>query len=245
MANFHLGIAVVTHRGHLDIRLERLGICLLEVLQLRRPCQRADNVDVDAVLAPFGGGNAGQAANAFLCRGIRALPVVAKQTRAGGKVDDSTLRFLQIGVARLHIIECGVQTGIQCEIELLGGMVSQRNAGCGSLRVVNQHVDAAEGVNRLFDDIVHNSLVVRAVIHVRLHAHHLHAIEAFQFFLRVGQLLHVAARDDQIRAFLGVSGRNAVANRTAAAVAELRIARAGNNRRLSCQKTHYIIPPSW
>ena len=83
MANFHLGIAVVTHRGHLDIRLERLGICLLEVLQLRRPCQRADDVDVDAVLAPFGGGNAGQAANAFLCRGIRALPIVAEQTRAG------------------------------------------------------------------------------------------------------------------------------------------------------------------
>lgn len=88
MANFYLGVAVVAHRGHLDIRLERLGICLLEVLQLRRPCQRADDVDVDTVLAPFGGGNAGQAANAFLCRGIRALPIVAKQPGAGGKVDD-------------------------------------------------------------------------------------------------------------------------------------------------------------
>ena len=98
MANFYLGVAVVAHRGHLDIRLERLGICLLEVLQLRRPCQRADDVDVDTVLAPFGGGNAGQAANAFFCRGIRALPVVAEQARAGGEVDDRTLRFLQVGV---------------------------------------------------------------------------------------------------------------------------------------------------
>ena len=97
-ADLRLSVAVVAHGGHLDVGLESVGVGVPELLELGRPCQRADNVDVDAVLAPFGGGNAGQAANAFFCRGIRALPIVAKQTRAGGEVDDRALCFLQISL---------------------------------------------------------------------------------------------------------------------------------------------------
>ena len=53
-------------------------VSLLELLQLGGPGQRADNVDVDVIRAPLGGGHAGQAADALLGGSVGALAKVAK-----------------------------------------------------------------------------------------------------------------------------------------------------------------------
>ena len=57
-ADLRLSVAVVAHGGHLDVGLESVGVGVPELLELGRPCQRADHVDVDAVFAPLGGGDA-------------------------------------------------------------------------------------------------------------------------------------------------------------------------------------------
>lgn len=82
-ADLQLRISVVSCRRHLDILLERLRIRLLKLLQLRRPCQRADDVDIDAVLCPFGGRHARQSADSFLGGSVSALSEIAEQSRGG------------------------------------------------------------------------------------------------------------------------------------------------------------------
>ena len=46
----------MTYRRHLDVFLKCGRISFLEVFQLCGPCQRADDIDVDVVSAPFGSG---------------------------------------------------------------------------------------------------------------------------------------------------------------------------------------------
>ena len=81
--NLLFGVAVVTHRRHLDVRLERLGICLLELLQLCRPSQGADNVDVDTVLPPLGGRYAGQTTDTLLGSCISTLAKTTLSANGG------------------------------------------------------------------------------------------------------------------------------------------------------------------
>ena len=109
-ADFQLGVAVVPHGRHFYIGFESIRVSLLELLQLGRPCQRADHIDVDAVRTPLGSGNTGKPPDAFLGGGIGALAEVAEQARTGRKVDDAAMRFFQVGIARFHIVERGVQT---------------------------------------------------------------------------------------------------------------------------------------
>ena len=49
-----LSLIHISHRRHLDVCLESIGICLLEFLQLCGPCQRTYNVDIDAIGTPLG-----------------------------------------------------------------------------------------------------------------------------------------------------------------------------------------------
>ena len=58
----------------MDVGLERLGIGILEVLERSGPSKRANDIDVDAVLAPLVGSDAGQTADALLGSGVAALP---------------------------------------------------------------------------------------------------------------------------------------------------------------------------
>ena len=90
-ANLGLGVGVVAHGRHLDVGLERIRVCLLELLQLGGPGQRADHVDIDAILAPLSSGHAGQAADALLGGSVGALAKVAKQACTGCKVDHAAL----------------------------------------------------------------------------------------------------------------------------------------------------------
>ena len=116
---------------------------MLELLQLGGPGQRADNVDVDVIRAPLGGGHAGQATDALLGGSVGALAVVAEQAGTGGKVDHAAVGLLQVGVAGLHIIEGCVQARIQGQVELLGGVLGQRDAGSRGLCVVD-HIAAGD-----------------------------------------------------------------------------------------------------
>ena len=77
-ANLRLSVAVVAYGGHLDVGLESVRVGVPELLELGRPGQRADHVDVDAVLAPLGGGDAGHTADALLGGSIGRLAEVAE-----------------------------------------------------------------------------------------------------------------------------------------------------------------------
>ena len=77
-----------------------------------------------------------------------------------------------------------------------------------------------EGVHCLLYHIFHNGGIVRTGVHVSLHCQNMNAVQAFQFFLGSVQLLCVPSGDDQIGTFFGIGGGNAIADRTASAVAE-------------------------
>ena len=90
------------------------------------------------------------------------------------------------------------------------GLHGKRHAGSRSLRVVDEHVDAAEGIvdllHRVLDDLF--GFLIR--VDVRHDGQHLDAVETLQLLLGVEQLLLVAAGDGQVRAFLGISRRREV-----------------------------------
>ena len=128
------------------------------------------------------------------------------------------MRLSQIGVAGFHVVESGVEAGVDGQIELLGGVFGQRHTGGRSLRIVDEHLNAAEGIDSLLD---------RADI--GLHGQHLDAVEAFQLLLGCFQLLDIAACDDEVRALLGVCGGDAVADGAAAPILQDSAPCAGND----------------
>ena len=131
------------------------------------------------------------------------------------------------------------EAGIERQIKLIGRVLLDRDARGRGLRVVNEHVDAAERFHGFIDYVLHHGLVVRAGVHVSLHDEHLDAVQALQLLLRVLKLFHVAARDNEVRALLGVRGSDAVADGAAGlAVLQDGSARAGDDRGLTSQKTH-------
>ena len=156
----------MAHGGHLDVGLESVGVGVPELLELGRPCQRADHVDVDAVFAPLGGGDAGHTADALLGGSIGRLAEVAEEAGTGSEVDDAAVRLSQIGVAGLHVVESGVEAGVDGQIELLGGVFGQRHAGGRSLCIVDEHLNAAEGIDgkiALADRVKGQSLVTTSM----------------------------------------------------------------------------------
>ena len=140
----------MAHGRHLDVGLESVRVGVPELLELGRPCQRADHVDVDAVLAPLGGGDAGHTADALLGGSIGRLAEVAEEASAGSEVDDAAVRLSQIGVAGFHVVESGVEAGVDGQIELLGGVLGQRHAGGrADIGLHGQHLDAVEAFQLL------------------------------------------------------------------------------------------------
>ena len=136
-------------------------------------------------------------------------------------------------IAGLHVIKRRVQPGIHRQVKVLGGVLGQGHAGGGSLGVVDEHVDAAELLDGLIDYVLDNGLVVGTGADVRLDGEHLDVIQPLQLLLGVGELLYVAPCNDKVCPFLCVGGGNAVADGTAAPVAEGGAARAGDNGNLT------------
>ena len=108
-------------------------------------------------------------------------------------------------------------------------MLGQRHAGGRSLCIVDEHLNAAEGIDGLLDHICHGGLVVAARADIGLHGQHLDAVEAFQLLLGGFQLLDIAACDDEVRALLGVCGGDAVADGAAAPILQDSAPCAGND----------------
>ena len=148
-------------RRHLDILFECVRIGILEVFQLCSPCQRANDVDIDVISAPFGSGNTCQTTNALFGCGVGTLSEVAEQAGTGGEVDDRTLCLFQVRIAGFHVVECGIQTGVDRQIKLLCGVVCQRDTGGRCLCVVDEHVNVPEGVHCLLYHAFHNGGIVR------------------------------------------------------------------------------------
>ena len=134
----------------------------------------------------------------------------------------------------LHIIKCRIQSWVQRQIELVRGVLCKRHAGSGRLRVVDQHVNAAKGIDCLLYHVVYHCLVVRPGIDICLNRQHLDVVEPLKLLLGIFKLPDIASGDDQICPFLGISRGNAVSNRAASAVTQDCPARPRDNCCLSC-----------
>ena len=222
----------------MDVGLERLGIGILEVLERGGPSKRANDVDVDAVLAPLVGGDASQAADALLGGSIAALAVVAKQAGARSKVDHGALGLLQVRIGLLHVQIGGIQTGVNGQVKLIHGVVGDGHARGAGLSVVNDGVDATELLNRLVDNVLHDGLVVLTGGDIGLNRKNLNAVLSLERLLGGLELGNVAAGDDEVRALLGKSDIDAVTDGASGAVLERGLAAAGDDHGLTSEKSH-------
>ena len=141
-------------------------------------------------------------------------------------------------VARLHVVEGRVEAGVDGEVELLGGVVGERNARRGRLRVVHKEVNAPELGHRLVNNALRNRLVVGGRVDVCLRGQHLDAVSALELLLRGVEFLHVAPGDDEVCALFGERCGDAVADRSGGAVLERRKASARDDGRLSTVEAH-------
>ena len=228
----------MARRRHVNVGLERLGIGILEVLERSSPGKRAHDVDVDAVLAPLVGGDAGQAADAFLGGGVAALAVVAKQAGARSKVDHGALGLLQVRIGLLHVQVGGIQARVNGQVKLVHSVVGDGHARGAGLGVVDDGVDAAELLNRLVDNVLYDGLVVLTGRNIGLNRQNLDAVLSLERLLGGLELGDVAAGDDEVRALLGKSDIDAVADGASGAVLERGLAAAGDDHGLTSEKSH-------
>ena len=228
----------MARRRHVDVGLERLGIGILEVLERSSPSKRAYDIHVDAVGTPLVGGDAGQAADAFLGGGIAALAIVAKQAGARSKVDHGTLGLLQVRIGLLHVQIGGIQTGVNSQVELVHGVIGNGHARSAGLSIVDDGVDAAELLNGLVDDVLNDGLVVLASRDIGLNRQNLNAVLSLERLLGSLELGDVAAGNDEVCALLGKSDIDAVADGASGAVLKRGLAAAGDNHGLASEKSH-------
>ena len=125
---------------------------------------------------------------------------------------------------------------------MLGGVVGNGDAGCGSLGVVHQRVDAAEFGHDPVDGALHHSLVVGAGVYIGLNGQHANAVFAFKTFFCRLKLFDVAPGDGQIRAFFCKRGSNAEADGTCRAVLKRGETRAGDDNGFPRKVTHGRLP---
>ena len=222
----------------MHVRLERLRVRGLEILELRGPGKRAHNVDVDAVLAPLVRGDARKTADALFGRSVAALPVIAEKPRARCEVDDRSLGLLEMRIRLLHIEEGRIETGVDGEVELLGRVLLDAHARGARLRVVDHGVDATELGDSLVDNVLHDGLVILSGRDICLNGQDLDAVLGLERLLGRLELSHVAPGNDEIGALLRERDIDAVADRTGAAVLERGLSTACDDNRLSLEKSH-------
>ena len=126
-ADVEFRITEAAHGRGVYVLFKRFRIGVFKAFELCGPREGANDVSIDAVLAPFGSGYAGKTADAFLGSCIRALTEVSEKTCAGSKADDASLRLGEVGIRSLHIVERGIKAGVNDEVKLLGGMLFKGN----------------------------------------------------------------------------------------------------------------------
>lgn len=91
-------------------------------------------------------------------------------------------------------------------------MVGDGHARGAGLGVVDDGVDAAELLNRLVDNVLYDGLVVLTGRNIGLNRQNLDAVLSLERLLGGLELGDVAAGDDEVRALLGKSDIDAVAD---------------------------------
>ena len=89
-------------------------------------------------------------------------------------------------------------------------MICDGYARGGSLGIVDQNIDPAESIHRLLHHILYDCFIVCPCADIRLYGKYLDAVLLLQFFLCIGQLLHVTTGQHQIGTFFCISGCNTV-----------------------------------
>ena len=182
-SDFFFSITEVTDWWDVDVGFEGVREGFFKLLQLRGPSERTNDVHVDVILSPFGGSDPAQAPNPFLCCRVSTLPVVAEKPGTRGKVDYGTLAFLEQRITGLHVVEGSVEAGINGEVELVAGVVSQGDAGSRSLSIVNQDIQLTKFLFNLVDNVLDDGPVIGLAVNVRLDGEDLNAILLFEFLL--------------------------------------------------------------
>ena len=98
---------------------------------------------------PFAGGGAGEGAVGLLGGVVADHAPVAEETGLRREVHRGALRLLEVREARLHVAERREEAGIDADHDVVDGLVLEVHAGDRRLGVVDQHVDASEGVDGL------------------------------------------------------------------------------------------------
>ena len=127
----------------------------------------------------------------------------------------------------LHIEKSGIQSGIDCFVEIFQGMLGQRNAGSRILGVVDQRVNAAECLRNLG----HCGLDLSFLSAIGLNRENPDAIQALQLLLGILQFAQTPPGKSQVGSLLGKCGGHTVAD-TAALTA------AGDNDGLTFKSSH-------
>ena len=219
----------MSHRWCVDICLESVRICLLEVFKLCGPCKRTYDICIDAIGSPLGCCNSRQSSDTFLRCGVSTLSEVSEQTSTRCKIDYRAFRLLQIWIACFHIVKGCIQSRINRKVKLCGCMIGDRHTGSGSLRVIDQHVDSAKCIDCLLYNICHDCFIVRTGAYICLYRQYLHAIFAFDLFLCTVEFLHVSSGQDKVCAFLRIGSCDSISDRTAASVAQNRASTTCDN----------------
>ena len=113
----------------------------------------------------------------------------------------------------LHIEECSIQAGIDCQVEVFLTMVDQHNARLRCLSIVYHGIELAEMGDGLSDNILYRFFVGTFSGNV----HNVNIVLLLELCLGVDQALLVAARNAQVRAFFSKSAGDTKANTLAAA----------------------------
>ena len=143
---------------------------------------------------------------------------------------------MRIGL--LHIQIGGVQTGVNGQVKLIHGVVGDGHARGTGLGVVDDGVDATELLDGLVDNVLHDGLVVLAGGDIGLNRENLDAVLGLKRLLGSLELSNVTTGDNEVRAFLGKSDIDAVADGASRAVLKRGLAAAGDDHGLTSEKSH-------
>ena len=146
---------------------------------------------------------------------------------------------MRIGL--LHVQIGGVQAGVNGQIKLIHSVVGDGHTRGAGLGVVDDGVDAAELLDGLVDDVLDDGLVVLTSRDISLNRQNLDAVLGLERLLGSLELSNVTTGDNEVRALLGKSDIDTVADGASRAVLKRGLAAAGDDHSLTSEKSHMEI----
>ena len=142
------------------VQIDLLRVLFRELLgpgfRRRGFCAGQNDVDADAVLAPFLCRDLRHASNGLLVGAIGQLARDAEHACRGGEVDDPTLMLsLHVGECGLHIVERADHAALPGLEHVFVGGVFYRSRGNDGLRIVDDNIDGAVFFGGGLYDLIH------------------------------------------------------------------------------------------